>query len=139
MKEEKLKKMKEGKAKKKLNKNKNKDDEESSKEDTQQSKNININTITTQSQKSLNLDSEFQDINAAFPSTRIVFKDGKPVLENIEFPQDLMLNSSLTLVQNSKPTKLSSMSFRKKNHTKQWTEEETRKFYKVILSSILMN
>jgi len=131
MKEEKLKKMKEGKAKKKQSKTQSKEGE-AQKEDEEKSQ--TIKTGKQESQLLMNLGPEFQDINALFPSTQIVFKDGKPVLENTDLGQDLASKGSLTLIESTKPAKLTSMSFRKKSHTKQWTEEETRRFYKVLFS-----
>ena len=60
---------------------------------------------------------------------QIVFRDGKIVLEA---PQIQIQRAVPQLVENKKPVKLTSMSFRTKNHTPKWTDEETRKFYKSL-------
>ncbi len=123
MKEEKLRKMKEGKERKKNLKNKttNNDDEVTQKPEIPSSQDSKLST------------SEVNPENLTVSSMRIVFKDGKPVIENSqEFSTQLSYpENELTLVHEPNYKKLSSMSFRKKNHTKQWTEEETKKFYKV--------
>jgi hypothetical protein len=59
---------------------------------------------------------------------KIVFRDGKVVFEN-SFREE---EQKLVIVENKKPYKLTSMSFRTKNYTAKWTAEETRKFYKAI-------
>ena len=81
--------------------------------------------------------SAVQDIQSTWVSVaqplvqtpQIVFRDGKIVLEA---PQVQIQRPVLQLVENKKPAKLTSMSFRTKNHTPKWTEEETRKFYKSL-------
>jgi hypothetical protein len=62
---------------------------------------------------------------------QIIFRDGKVVIEN----STLALREEkekLIIVEDKKAYKLTSMSFRTKNHTPKWTAEETRKFYKAI-------
>src|SRR3712207_2963382 len=54
---------------------------------------------------------------------RLIFKDGKLVIdEGTLVPRDS--NHKLTIVENKKPQKLTSMSFRPRNHTEKWTAEE---------------
>jgi hypothetical protein len=59
---------------------------------------------------------------------KVIFRDGKVVIENTFREEE----QKLVIVENNKPYKLTSMSFRTKNHTAKWTADETRKFYKAI-------
>ena len=62
---------------------------------------------------------------------KIVLKDGKPMIEHQTIPiTHTKLPKNLTVV-NKKAEKLNSMSFKSRSHTAKWTEEETKKFYKV--------
>jgi len=63
---------------------------------------------------------------------KIVFKDGKIVVDNPSLSLNEERGKILTVVNNKKPYKLTSMSFRTKNNTAKWTDEETKKFYKAI-------
>jgi hypothetical protein len=60
---------------------------------------------------------------------KVIFRDGKVVIENSIMREE---EQKLVIVENKKPYKLTSMSFRTKNHTAKWTVDETRKFYKAI-------
>lgn len=62
---------------------------------------------------------------------QLIFKDGKIVLDNSLALREERGGQNLTVVE-KKPYKLTSMSFRTKNNTAKWTEEETKKFYKAI-------
>lgn len=60
---------------------------------------------------------------------QIVFRDGKLV---VEAPLAQVETPALQLAETKRSTRLTSMSFRTKNHTAKWTEDETRKFYKSL-------
>lgn len=77
-----------------------------------------------------------QENVSLFPAFQVVIKDGKPVIETSNKDQSEMRPEMLrpVLIEHSKPIHVTSMSFKKKNHTKQWTPEETRKFYKVCFT-----
>jgi hypothetical protein len=60
---------------------------------------------------------------------KIAFKDGKIVIDNSAQDEN---EKKLIVVDNKKPYKLTSMSFRTKNTTAKWTPEETKKFFKAI-------
>ena len=63
---------------------------------------------------------------------RIIIKDGKPILDTSNVISNLKDNSKeLTLADNKKAARVTSMSFRKKNHTEKWSDDETRRFFKV--------
>jgi len=64
-----------------------------------------------------------------YAAPKIVFRDGKVVIENAPM---VLREENLIVVENKKPYKLNSMSFRTKNQTAKWTADETRKFYKAI-------
>jgi hypothetical protein len=60
---------------------------------------------------------------------QIIFKDGKIVVDNSNFaPRE----QKKLVIAEKKHYKVTSMSFRTKNQTAKWTEEETRKFYKAL-------
>lgn len=132
MKEQKLAKMREGKARKKKGKAANSEETQENKPETV----LNMKSVAGEPQTIFG-----SDENALLPVRRVVIKDGKPVLEDIEIGTtgDMTRRGNLMVVSNAKPHKVSSMSFRKKNHTKQWNEEETRKFYKVNFNRELSN
>jgi Transcription initiation factor TFIIIB, Bdp1 subunit len=71
-----------------------------------------------------------EDQNLGAP--RLIIKDGKLVVDETSLVQRESDNK-LAVVDNKKPQKLTSMSFRQRNHTEKWTEEETRKFFKVYV------
>lgn len=68
---------------------------------------------------------------------KVVFKDGKVVIEDALMSMDHEIDKQLQVVSDKKKPKLTSMSFRTRHHTAKWTPEETRKFYKV--NSIIFN
>lgn len=70
------------------------------------------------------------DKNAGALAPQIIFRDGKLVIDNSAFA--IRETEKLTIVENQKPYKLTSMSFRTRNNTAKWTPEETKKFYKAI-------
>jgi hypothetical protein len=75
------------------------------------------------------------DENLGFSAlgTRIVLRDGKPIIEHNALAIPSFANKTHTLqTVDQKPYKLNSMSFRQRNHTAKWTDEETRKFYKAL-------
>jgi len=74
----------------------------------------------------------FVDENQMSLAPKIIFKDGKIVVENSDVVLRDGRNKNLTIQENNKPYKITSMSFRTRNNTAKWTEEETRKFYKAI-------
>lgn len=63
---------------------------------------------------------------------QIIFKDGKLVIDDSALTIRQDRAPKLTIVENQKPYKLTSMSFRTRNNTAKWTPEETKKFYKAI-------
>jgi len=119
MKEEKLRKMREKKALKKIEREKGVTPEVLALENAVNTANSLVQSITP----------IFNQTELAF-APQIIFKDGKIVVDNSNLT--VREEKKLTLVENKKPFKLTSMSFRSKNHTAKWTEEETRKFYKSI-------
>ena len=112
MREEKLRKMREKKAQKKLEREKG------------------TTTVTPALENTIRLDFDpLIDVKATNTiAPKLVFKDGKIVLENAKEEHE----KGLIVVDNKKPYKLTSMSFRTKNHSAKWTEEETKRFYKAI-------
>lgn len=137
MKEEKLKKMREGKAKKREQRAEGLIQSIEPQKVFEQLTEV-MPSVGGKPQALLGFESGLED-KSEMPGMRIVFKDGKPVLEDNEL-MDWMnkdRKDKLTLVDESKTQRLTSMSFRKKNHTKQWSPEETRKLYKVSIYGIL--
>jgi len=71
------------------------------------------------------------DDSLAFAAPRLIFQDGKPVLDTSHLaPDNKARNKELTLAD-KKITKTTSMSFKARNHTEKWSPEETQKFLKV--------
>ena len=74
------------------------------------------------------------DDKSGMPGNCVVTKDGKLMLNTELMEQgNNDRKDKLTLVDDSKTQTLTSMLFRKKNHRKQWSPEETEKWYKVSL------
>jgi hypothetical protein len=121
MKEDRLRKMREGKQRKKLLK------DQQVEKALENARNMTSITEIPQTLLNFNTPSTANNPVVALTSGQIVIKDGKPVFE---FPEST--RHPPLLVESRKPSKLSSLSFRKNNYTKHWTQEETRKFYKGI-------
>ncbi len=118
MKEEKLRKMREKKAEKRAERLKGTTVEVPAIE----------NAINTANALALSIQPLFNQTELAF-APQIIFKDGKIVIDNNTIaPRE---EKKLVIVE-KKTKKVTSMSFRTKNQTAKWTEEETRKFYKAI-------
>lgn len=131
MKEEKLKKMREGKAKKREQRAEGLIQSIEPEKAIEQLAEM-MPSVGGKPQALFGLENDFGD-KSGVPGMRIVFKDGKPVLDDSQLMNwmDKDKKDKLTLVDDSKSNRLTSMSFRKKNHTKQWSQEETKKLYKV--------
>jgi len=131
MKEDRLRKMREGKQRKKQLK-----DQQAEKGVEKALENVkNMTSIANIPQTLFNFNTPATTNNPVLATPgQIVIKDGKPVFEFSESTRSPSL-----VVESRKPSKLSSLSFRKNNYTKHWTQEETRKFYKVskFISQVL--
>jgi hypothetical protein len=139
MKEEKLKKMREGKAKKREQRAEGLIQSIEPQKVFEQLTEF-MPSVGGKPQALMSFGNELED-KSGMPGMRIVFKDGKPVLEDNELTDWMHKDrkDKLTLVDDSKTQRLTSMSFRKKNHTKQWSPDETKKLYKVSISGITKN
>lgn len=120
MKEDRLRKMREGKQRKKQLK------DQQVEEALENAKNMTSIANIPQTLFNFNTPSTANNPVLATAPGQIVIKDGKPIFEFSESTRNPPV-----LVESRKPSKLSSLSFRKNNYTKHWTQEETRKFYKV--------
>jgi len=131
MKEDRLRKMREGKQRKKQLK-----DQQAEKGVEKALENVkSMTSITSIPQTLFNFNTPATANNPVLATPgQIVIKEGKPVFEVSESTRSPSL-----VVESRKPSKLSSLSFRKNNYTKHWTQEETRKFYKVckFISQVL--
>jgi len=110
MKEERLKKMHEKKIEKKRSKAMDHSEDSNSKEDTK-------TTLHSVSSPCKTTSSELKMMN------------GKIVFEGMN---DDPKEQNVIVIEDKKPKKLTSMSFKQRNHTEKWTKEETLKFYKAI-------
>jgi len=65
------------------------------------------------------------------PGTKIVIQNGKPCIEDA---LDIYKNNNANnkLIEVKKSDRLTSMSFRTRQHTEKWTPDENRKFYKAL-------
>jgi len=118
MKEEKLRKMREKKAEKRAERLKGTTAEVAALENAANTANTLVQSIQPL----------FNQTELAF-APQIIFKDGKIVVDNSNLTAR---EEKKLVVAEKKPYKVTSMSFRTKNQTAKWTEEETRKFYKAI-------
>ena len=118
MKEEKLRKMREKKAEKRAERLKGTTAEVAALENAANTANTLVQSIQPL----------FNQTELAF-APQIIFKDGKIVVDNSNLTAR---EEKKLVVADKKPYKVTSMSFRTKNQTAKWTEEETRKFYKAI-------
>ena len=116
MKEEKIRKMREGKAKKNLKNS------------------LTASSTVPQKNQSALEEEKYQPIKDLVPlhkisgAPRVVLKDGNAVIVT-------MLNDNYDeknqLIEVKKPDRVTSNSFKPREHTDKWTPEENKKFYKV--------
>jgi hypothetical protein len=134
MKKERLKKMQDKRAE---NRQKRKSALENKDDSPEQDKDKQPNQQSSPNEKSIDLKLSIPgfDDSIAFAAPRLIFQDGKPVLDTSHLtPENKTRNKELTLAD-KKTMKTTSMSFKPRNHTEKWSPEETKKFLKVIKNS----
>jgi len=131
-KEEKIRKMREGKAKKIMAKALKQGESESAQSTLSLPSARKVDSLEEE-KKQLAEHPKDNSTTTTSLASRIVIVDGKPVIERPTFDLARADDTSRNkLVQMKKPNRLTSMSFKNRVHTEKWTPEENRKFYKSL-------
>lgn len=133
-KEEKLRKMQEGRAKKNMAKALKQGESECAQLNLSLPSSSRVEGLEEEKKQPAEKQGDNSTATATAPLTsRIIIVDGKPVIERPAM--ELARNEDAwgnKLVQVDKPGRLTSMSFKNRVHTEKWTPEENRKFYKAL-------
>ncbi len=130
MKKDRLKKMQDKRAENRQKRKSALENKDKSPEQQDSDKQPNQQSSPTEKSIQMTLSISPLDGSLAFAAPRLVFKDGKPVLEDLVPESKPKVNKELTLAE-KKAMKTTSMSFKARSHTEKWSPEETKKFLKV--------
>ena len=91
----------------------------------------NTSTVPPLEEQKFQLLRDLAPVGQPLAISRIVLKDGKPVIEKSTSDVSVYNNQTQLVEVIKKPQHVTSLSFMNRVHTDKWTEQENRKFFKV--------